>query len=252
MFLDAPGGTGKIFLLNLLLAKIRMRRSIAIAVAFSGIAATLLDGGRTAHSSLKLTLNLTRTQREALCNGTRMIFDTTINNKLLRCTIVGTAKQVLKPRITFRPKDGQFPFQWCRRQFPITASFATTINKDRLSSSSEYGCANLSSATASSMWLRPGLAPRPNCCRTRLFVVWLISVQHCDNAPLRLLWTPYDVGVIPAFLLITAANNYVSHNTWHISYVCCSPTRPDAGLIVIIRIYMLLSQNDVCENLYNY
>ena len=67
--------------------------------------------------------------REGLCNGTRMIFDTTINNKLLRCTITGTAKQVLIPRITFRPKDGQFPFQWCRRQFPITASFATTINK---------------------------------------------------------------------------------------------------------------------------
>ena len=67
MFLDAPGGTGKTFLLNLLLAKIRMRRSIAIAVAFSGIAATLLDGGRTAHSTLKLPLNLTRTESPT-CN----------------------------------------------------------------------------------------------------------------------------------------------------------------------------------------
>ena len=67
--------------------------------------------------------------RGGLCNGTRMIFDTTINDKLLRCTIAGTAKEVLIPRITFRPKDGQFPFQWCRRQFPITASFATTINE---------------------------------------------------------------------------------------------------------------------------
>ena len=67
MFLDAPGGTGNTFLLNLLLAKIRMRRSIAIAVAFSGIAATLLDGGRTAHSTLKLPLNLTRTESPT-CN----------------------------------------------------------------------------------------------------------------------------------------------------------------------------------------
>ena len=65
MFLDAPGGTGKTFLLNLLLAKIRMRRSIAIAVAFSSIAATLLDGGRTAHSTLKLPL--TRTESPT-CN----------------------------------------------------------------------------------------------------------------------------------------------------------------------------------------
>lgn len=57
IFLDAPGGTGKTFLLNLTLAKIRLRNEIAIAVPSSGIAATLLDGGRTAHSTLKLPLN---------------------------------------------------------------------------------------------------------------------------------------------------------------------------------------------------
>ena len=57
-FLDAPGGTGKTFVINLLLAKIRQQSKIAIAVASSGIAATLLHGGRTAHSGLKLPLNL--------------------------------------------------------------------------------------------------------------------------------------------------------------------------------------------------
>ncbi|GFX90218.1 ATP-dependent DNA helicase [Trichonephila clavipes] len=45
-FLDAPGGTGKTFLINLLLAKIRSEKKIAIAVASSGIAATLLHGGK--------------------------------------------------------------------------------------------------------------------------------------------------------------------------------------------------------------
>lgn len=54
IFLDAPGGTGKTFVINLLLAKIRKESKIAIAVASSGIAATLLQGGRTAHSTLKL------------------------------------------------------------------------------------------------------------------------------------------------------------------------------------------------------
>ncbi|XP_044599590.1 uncharacterized protein LOC123275503 [Cotesia glomerata] len=49
-FLDAPGGTGKTFLISLILAKIRSNNGIALAVASSGIAATLLDGGRTAHS----------------------------------------------------------------------------------------------------------------------------------------------------------------------------------------------------------
>ena len=51
IFLDAPGGTGKTFLLNLFLAHIRAQRQIAIAVASSGIAATLLTGGKTAHST---------------------------------------------------------------------------------------------------------------------------------------------------------------------------------------------------------
>ena len=66
-FLDAPGGTGKTFLINLILAKIRQNKCIALAVASSGIAATLLTGGRTAHSTFKLPLNLTRTE-SPVCN----------------------------------------------------------------------------------------------------------------------------------------------------------------------------------------
>ncbi|KAF0768422.1 ATP-dependent DNA helicase [Aphis craccivora] len=57
-FLDAPGGTGKTFLMNLLLAQIRCSGKVALAVASSGIAATLLIGGRTAHSTFKLPLNV--------------------------------------------------------------------------------------------------------------------------------------------------------------------------------------------------
>ncbi|GFV81298.1 ATP-dependent DNA helicase [Trichonephila clavipes] len=57
-FLDSPGGTGKTFLVNLLLAKIRCERSIAVTIASSGIAATLIDGGKTAHPAFKLPLNL--------------------------------------------------------------------------------------------------------------------------------------------------------------------------------------------------
>ncbi|GFY74925.1 ATP-dependent DNA helicase [Trichonephila inaurata madagascariensis] len=56
-FLDAPRGTGKTFLILIILATIRSQNNIALAIASSGIAATLLDGGRTAHSALKLPLN---------------------------------------------------------------------------------------------------------------------------------------------------------------------------------------------------
>ncbi|RZF47833.1 hypothetical protein LSTR_LSTR012848 [Laodelphax striatellus] len=62
-FLDAPGGTGKNFLINLILAKIQEKGEIALAVASSGIAATLLSGGRTAHSAFKLPLNMTLVDR---------------------------------------------------------------------------------------------------------------------------------------------------------------------------------------------
>lgn len=47
-FLDAPGGTGKTFLISLILATVRSKSDIAVAVASSGIAATMLEGCRTA------------------------------------------------------------------------------------------------------------------------------------------------------------------------------------------------------------
>ncbi|XP_050056156.1 uncharacterized protein LOC126549818 [Aphis gossypii] len=59
-FLNAPAGTGKTFLINLLLTKVRSNRSIALAVASSGIAAMLLEGGGqpTQHSNF-LSISLT-------------------------------------------------------------------------------------------------------------------------------------------------------------------------------------------------
>ncbi|XP_031632403.1 uncharacterized protein LOC116346472, partial [Contarinia nasturtii] len=67
IFLDAPGGTGKTFLLNLILAKVRSEEDIAVAVASSGIASTLLNGGRTAHSTFKLPLNYNQNETPT-CN----------------------------------------------------------------------------------------------------------------------------------------------------------------------------------------
>ena len=55
-FVDGPGGTGKTFLYRALLASLRSDGHIAIATATSGIAATLLPGGRTAHSRFKIPL----------------------------------------------------------------------------------------------------------------------------------------------------------------------------------------------------
>jgi hypothetical protein len=59
-FLQGPAGTGKTFVENYLLAKVLAAGKIALAVASSGIAALLLQGGRTAHSRFKIPVkNLT-------------------------------------------------------------------------------------------------------------------------------------------------------------------------------------------------
>lgn len=70
VFLNASGGTGKTFLLNLILAEVRRKGEIIIAVASSGIASTLLSGGRTAHSAFKLPLNLDRFE-QPVCSISR-------------------------------------------------------------------------------------------------------------------------------------------------------------------------------------
>ena len=57
LFLDAPGRTGKTFSINLILAKLRSEGKIALATASSGIAATLLTGGRTLHSTFHCFTN---------------------------------------------------------------------------------------------------------------------------------------------------------------------------------------------------
>ncbi|XP_071709130.1 uncharacterized protein [Rutidosis leptorrhynchoides] len=57
-FLYGPGGTGKTFLYNTILTKLRSEEMIALAVASSGIASLLLPGGRTAHSRFVIPLEL--------------------------------------------------------------------------------------------------------------------------------------------------------------------------------------------------
>ena len=67
-FIDGSGGTGKTFLYKALLAKVRSEGMIAIATATSGIAASLLPGGRTAHSRFKIPIKV---GDNAVCNFTK-------------------------------------------------------------------------------------------------------------------------------------------------------------------------------------
>ena len=57
-FVDGPGGTGKTFLYRALLATVRGLGKIALATATSGVAASIMPGGRTAHSRFKIPLRI--------------------------------------------------------------------------------------------------------------------------------------------------------------------------------------------------
>ncbi|KAI8530232.1 hypothetical protein RHMOL_Rhmol11G0040100 [Rhododendron molle] len=56
-FIDGQGGTGKTFLYRSLLAVVRSRNLIALATATSGVAASILPNGRTAHSRFKIPID---------------------------------------------------------------------------------------------------------------------------------------------------------------------------------------------------
>ena len=65
IFLTAPGGCGKTYMASMLLAYARGRGKVALAVASSGFAATLMPLGRTAHSRFKIPIDI---HARSMCN----------------------------------------------------------------------------------------------------------------------------------------------------------------------------------------
>ncbi|CAI0552758.1 unnamed protein product [Linum tenue] len=57
-FLYGHGGTGKTYLYNTIVAKLRSQQKIVLVVASSGIAATLLPDGSTGHSRFKIPIEI--------------------------------------------------------------------------------------------------------------------------------------------------------------------------------------------------
>lgn len=60
-FMDGPAGTGKTFVYNILIPYLQLQGIKVVSVAYTGIAATSLKGGRTAHSLFKLPILLNET-----------------------------------------------------------------------------------------------------------------------------------------------------------------------------------------------
>jgi hypothetical protein len=64
-FLDGPSGSSKTFVYSVLLASVRRDEHVAIVVTSSGIAALLLEGGRTSHSVFKIPIGI---GRDSMCS----------------------------------------------------------------------------------------------------------------------------------------------------------------------------------------
>ena len=69
--------------------------------------------------------------RDGLCNGTKLVFERALANKVLQCRVAGSERTVFIPRIVLIPKPNEYPFSWQRRQFPVKPAFSTTINKSQ-------------------------------------------------------------------------------------------------------------------------
>ena len=70
-FLHSAGGCGKTFVCNTIAAAARAQGKIVLCVASSGIASLLLEGGKTAHSTFKIPIQVNET---STCNINRRSF----------------------------------------------------------------------------------------------------------------------------------------------------------------------------------
>ncbi|CAL1408060.1 unnamed protein product [Linum trigynum] len=64
-FINGSGGTGKTFLWQVICMKLRSENKVVLCVASSGIAALLMEGGRTAHSRFRIPVDL---DAKSTCN----------------------------------------------------------------------------------------------------------------------------------------------------------------------------------------
>jgi ATP-dependent exoDNAse (exonuclease V) alpha subunit len=80
-------------------------------------------------------------QANGLCNGTRLqvlkLTRTSIQAQIINGNNFG--KKVIIPRLRITPSDKRLPIKIVRKQYPISVSFAMTINKSQGQSLSKVG-----------------------------------------------------------------------------------------------------------------
>ncbi|OIT35017.1 hypothetical protein A4A49_62119, partial [Nicotiana attenuata] len=91
-FINGPGGTGKTFLYRVLLAVVRSKGFVALATASSGVAASILPGGRNAHSRFKFPIDI---DEQYSCN---------ISKQIALATLIRDAKLIVWDEVSMAKK----------------------------------------------------------------------------------------------------------------------------------------------------
>ncbi|XP_009800551.1 uncharacterized protein LOC107775091 [Nicotiana tabacum] len=90
--IDGPGGTGKTFLYRALLVAVRSKEFVALATATSGVATSILPGGRTTHSRFKFPIDI---DEQFFCN---------INKQSSLASLIRDAKLIVWDEVSMAKK----------------------------------------------------------------------------------------------------------------------------------------------------
>ncbi|XP_021729317.1 uncharacterized protein LOC110696333 [Chenopodium quinoa] len=101
-FVYDSGGTGKTYLWNTLIAKFRSERNIVLSVASSRIAALLLPGGKTAHSTFKIPFD---PDQHSVCNFKK---DSTRADLIREASLIIWDEAPMTHRLAFEAVDRHF------------------------------------------------------------------------------------------------------------------------------------------------
>ena len=116
---------------------------------------------------------------QGLCNGTTLFVVNVYDGRVFEAVIRGgrfDGQVVPIPRIGCYPKDGDLPFAWLRRQFPVHLCFAT-INKNFRA----RHCSELASILLMMSLLMARYMVLLHVCRTQL--TFCFALKHFHGLP---------------------------------------------------------------------
>jgi hypothetical protein len=143
-FVDGPGGTGKTFLYRALLGTVRNQNKLAVATTTSGVAASIMHGGRTAYSCFKIPLTLDDKQG---CSFTKQCGTAKLLQQasLIIWDEASMTKRQAMEALDYSMRDimGRKDLPFCGKTFVFGGDFRQVLPVVRKGSRAQIFCASL-------------------------------------------------------------------------------------------------------------